>query len=303
MLILGNGLTAAIALKIFPNAEAVYDLKNQSVPHRALLRFRSDAISKLTGIPFKKVRVYKGIYSNDYFCPPNIEVMNLYSQKVTGGLYDRSIADISPAERFIAPRDFYDRLINSVSERMFIESDVSQFTNRFELDRSIITTLPMQVNQLIFPVDQPIQFYEPNSNSIFVNRFKIPKCDVYQTIYYPDEQDSIYRASIEGDELICESIVPITETSLEVVKNSFGIKEIGESIITNYEQKIGKMVKIDEEYRQRIISQMTKIHNVYSLGRVACWRPSVLLDDVLKDLYTIRDMIELTPYERAMRWK
>jgi hypothetical protein len=305
MLILGNGMTAALALKVFPHAEAVVDKETISSGHKALLRFRSDAISKLTGIPFKKVTVYKGIWSGGEYINPNIKAMNMYSFKVTGGYADRSIANCQPAERFIAPVDFGERLINSVQDRIFVEENICQFSSRMSMDLPIITTLQMKKNHEIFPINDPVSFDDPKYSSIYVNRYTINGCDLYQTVYYPDSNTHIYRATVEGDQLIIESIYEIDRTGEDIgfILKSLGINSIKEHIIKNYKQTIGKMIKIDEVARQKAIAQLTMLHNVYSLGRVACWRPSVLLDNVLKDLYIIRDMIELTPYERAMRWK
>jgi hypothetical protein len=41
---------------------------------------------------------------------------------------------------------------------------------------------------------------------IHVARYRVPKCAVYQTVYFPRPETSVYRASITGDLLIVEHV-------------------------------------------------------------------------------------------------
>ena len=58
--IVGTGLSGLIAAHIWPNAN-VFELSPSPIEqHKALLRFRSDVVSQVTGIEFKRVKVRKG---------------------------------------------------------------------------------------------------------------------------------------------------------------------------------------------------------------------------------------------------
>ena len=60
MNIIGAGLTGCLAAYAFKDAVIHEYLKEPRV-HKAVLRFRTDEVSKLTGIPFKKVLVHKAV--------------------------------------------------------------------------------------------------------------------------------------------------------------------------------------------------------------------------------------------------
>ena len=303
MLILGNGLTAMLALKCFPDSTAI--AVSEPRDHKALLRFRTDAISKLTGIPFKKVRVHKAVWSDGNIVEPNIRLANIYSKKVSGGIYSRSILNCAPADRFIAPPDFAEQLREDVGDRIEIVEDYDQYVIKSE--SQIISTIPMYDLKMAigyFPTPE-MEAVDNASAPIYVTRYKLKNTDVYQTLYIASENNPIYRITIEGDIAIIESMDLINEDKARTALYILNIddSEILSRIYLNYKQSVGKMVPMDELDRQTSIAKLTRVYDIYSLGRVACWRPSVLLDDVLEDIYKIRDMIQLTPYERAMRWK
>ena len=114
MKIYGAGLAGLLAGHMLRRFEPEIHEIQLSLPHNhdAVLRFRSEAVSIATGIPFKRVRVYKQIifkgvnWGNDV--PPRIA--NMYSLKVTGQVLNRSIVNIAPVDRWIAPPDFISQL-------------------------------------------------------------------------------------------------------------------------------------------------------------------------------------------------
>jgi len=58
--------------------------------------------------------------------------------------------------------------------------------------------------------------------------------------------------------------------------------------ITVSEQRYHKIEPIDEEDRRAFIFWSSSIANrAFSLGRFACWRPGLLLDDLVKDVRKI----------------
>lgn len=291
MIILGAGLTGCLAAHAFKNA-VVHEYLETPNTHSALLRFRSDAVSELTGIPFKKVKVTKGIYYNGRFVQPDIRVSNLYSHKVTGGCYDRSISDISPAIRYVAPVDFHHRMLDNLGDRVVCNSKF----NLKLLKPPIISTLPLPILATKLGMDCPISKAE-KALPIYVSTVTIPKCDVYQTIYFPGNDTYAYRASITGDQLIVESIHPMGESSIDqMLIDVFGINPDFNLYQMNKEQPNGKFVPLEETYRKNLMYDITSQHQIYSLGRHATWR-KVLLDDVAQDISQIERMIKHSAYD------
>jgi hypothetical protein len=104
-----------------------------------------------------------------------------------------------------------------------------------------------------------------------------------------------YRASITGNTLITEGIgETLSAKELNEVCNSLGIFFTRKMMnhIRNSKQEYGKIIPIDNKKREHFITDLTIKHNIYSLGRFATWRPKVMLDDVLSDIYQIRKMIQ-----------
>jgi hypothetical protein len=78
-----------------------------------VLRFTTDTISKMTGIPFKKVCVEKSIWFDGNEHAPTPRMTNLYSFKVLGQIKARSIMNTSSEVRFIPPPNFVSLLARS----------------------------------------------------------------------------------------------------------------------------------------------------------------------------------------------
>jgi len=290
--IVGAGLAGLIAAHVFPRAW-IFEARGEfEQTHRALLRFRTDNISKLTGVPFRRVLVRKAIWDREQEVPPGIEVCNRYSRKVLGQLIaDRSIWNLEPVVRFVAPEAFHEELAENVGDRIQWGHKVD-FTKPHD---AIISTAPMDVllRELGWEHDQ-----EFGRAGIRVKRYRVPRCDVFQTIYFPSEQHSMYRASITGDLLICEFVGdPIGNWSDEIVA-AFRFPTQPEPI-DDVAQHYGKIAPIDERFRKGTIAGLTREHNIFSLGRFATWR-NILLDDVLDDAAVIKRLIHAHEYDRRL---
>ena len=139
--IVGAGFSGLIAATQLRGARIVEVQKEPSQNHHAVLRFRSDIVSRATQIPFREVLVHKGIFVGGQFhsvCSP--AMANMYSRKVVGRIADRSIWDLRSVNRFIAPPSFYEELIDRVGSRIQWESSVD-----FSLGSDpIISTIPMK---------------------------------------------------------------------------------------------------------------------------------------------------------------
>lgn len=296
MNIIGAGMSGCLAGIMYPEA-TIYEASDiPPINHNAVLRFRSNIISQATGIPFKKVKVRKGIFSEGKFVKPNILLCNKYSYKVLNLYTDRSIWNIDTVERFIAPIDFQQQLFNLVKDRVILDHPIDSYDLLMDLlGNKTISTIPLPKLAEILEIDLP---FETQYKKIVTAKFEVKDCNTYQTIYYPDWNKNVYRATITGNELIIESTEEIEVTDINYVLDTFGI-------FANYEKKttvkkynsLGKIADVDDMQRKQLLYHITNKFNIYSAGRYAIWK-NILMDDVLKDLRVIKEMIAANDYDR-----
>lgn len=291
-LIVGAGFAGLLAAHAWPTATVIDAAPGPAAAHKALLRFRSDAAAKLTGTEFRKVMVRKGIFDGDQFVAPNIALCNQYARKTIGLLQDRSIWNIDSVERYVAPESWYEQLLEAVGSRIKwgLPNDVE-----FGLPLTV-STAPMPVNLKTYRLAQQIEF---RRSAIRVKRWRIPNCDVYQTVYFPSPHTGIYRISITGSLLIVEeSTRPIEdEHPLFWVERAFGIDPESVEPLDSTEQKYGKVDELPAPLRKAVMFELTSKCNLYSLGRFATWR-NILLDDVVDDIAVIKRLINAQhPYD------
>ena len=303
--IVGAGLSGLIAAHAWPQARVFESSAEPKSEHKALLRFRSDAVAKLTGIDFRAVTVRKGIWFGGKFVQPSIGMANLYAQKVAGALTgDRSIWNLEPVQRWIAPETFYADLIANVGNRITWDHPFD-FVGE---ERPIVSTAPLQRELEALGLKYYDSFDETAPPKlvrapIHVSRWRISGADVYQTIYFPEPDLPIYRASMTGSMLIIESMADMPggpEDGVQIFR-AFGIdpRSGGVAVIDSVEQKYGKIVPLPDEQRRALLHALTKDHGVFSLGRFATWR-NILLDDVVQDIAVLRRLLKASPYERAL---
>lgn len=300
MIIIGAGIAGAMANGYFSSLHPqVFEArKEQGSSHKAIMRFRDFSIGYLLGVPMEKVCVSKAIFYNGEFVDPNPMVLNLYSKKVSQGIFGRSIQSTKSVERFIAKSDY------SISSACYgvklesIEMGKCYFGDGRKVDYDVcISTIPLPMIAKIAGIkfeDATVKSYPIN-----VARFpvKIPS-DIFQTIYFPSPETSVYRASLERQVLIVESLgSDYNEEDVEEVFDVFGLSEsdLGEVEITV--QSLGKIVDMDESIRRRIITELTDRLNIYSLGRFAVWK-NITSDVLLHDLDRIAKMIRYSNSER-----
>jgi hypothetical protein len=287
MIIVGAGLAGLIAVHIFPNSPIIERSPAPQQLHRALLRFRTDQVSLITGIPFRKVRVHKGLWFEEAHRPVDIKLANMYSTKVLGAALSRSIWDLSSVDRFVAPEDFYSRLIQACSGRIVWGADIASSR---DTGGPIVSTAPLpNAAGLWLPSAHLPEFRRA---PILVQRYRVRGADVHQTVYFPEEGLSTYRASITGDLMIVESMAETYDLAAtpELLAEVFGLRECPEKL-SDSKQHFGKIAPIEDKVRKELIHQLSLQANVYSVGRFATWR-NILLDDVVQDLRIVKGMIE-----------
>lgn len=298
MKILRAGLTGCLA-SIMTGAE-ILNTEKDIKKHKAVLRFRTDSISRITEIPFEMVTVRKDIFCNslDSFQHYTPQIANAYSIKVCGGIHNRSIDNMLPATRWVAPEDFHEQLIDRLYPKI-INTDIVNIKNLSANDGPIISTIPMSDLAHMLACEAPMK-KESVSKPIYVSDCFVIDCSVHQTIYFPERDTDVYRATLEGSRLIVESIRPIKLSEFHEVRKLFVITQtLMGDVKLNYEQKIGKLSPINEQDRKDFILNATKNHNIYSLGRTATWR-NILLNDCVNDVLQIERMIKKSQYDRML---
>lgn len=290
MKIFGAGLAGLLAGCHFQRATIFEAGPEDVVNHKAVLRFRSSAVGDSVGVDFRKVKVHKGLWDGGNV-QPSIQLANLYSLKVIDRLADRSIWNLEPCERFIAPDDFIGQLAERCGGRIVWNHKVTaeEFADPHHTK---VSTIPMKVATGMLKTNDAPEF---NFAPITVKRWRVPGADVFQTIYFPSPETTLYRASITGDLLIAEYV---DEADNYDLFEAFGLQECMCEPIEKVSQRFGKISPVEDAWRKKFIFDLTTYHNVYSLGRFATWR-NLLLDDVLKDIYVLKKLMKTSSYERS----
>lgn len=298
MLIIGAGLAGLVAAHMLPRAEVVEAAAASArEAHRALLRFRTPRVGEVTGVPFKAVRVAKEIFYNNRRVAPSIAMANRYALKVTGTLMPRSIWNLDPVTRYVAPHDFAERLETNLGGRITYGE---HFDFKADAGCAVISTVPLGLTLKALGYAHSVEF---KRLPIAVRRFKLSGADVYQTIYYPTTHHSLYRASITGDVLICEFVGEPEGPWAPDIIASFGLA--GSAFLEHEDldasrQRYGKILPIDERTRRAMLLKLTTQHDIYSLGRFGTWR-NILLDDVVKDVGIIESLIISGHYASGLK--
>lgn len=293
--IAGAGLAGLLAAHAWPQAELFEAESYPRANHKALLRFRSQDVAQLVGVEFHPVTVRKGIWV-DRNVGPTPQLANWYSFKVLGSAEaDRSIWNLDPVQRYIAPETLYEQLIDAVGRRILWGQPFDYRAN----SAPVVSTAPLPVvlKSIGMPTQAPLQ-----RAPIVVRRFRVPRCKVYQTLYFPHPATPVYRASITGDLLIVEAVQgrEVGDRELSEVFAAFGLMVSAEPLDT-VRQEYGKIVPLPSGERGALLSRLTTQHKVFSLGRFATWR-NVLLDDVVHDIAVIRRLLRSSEYETRLHF-
>lgn len=295
MKIIGAGMAGLLAANVLRRHRPVVYEARPSLPsnHSALLRFRNEGVSRVTGIPFKQVRVHKAIVDTNgqVVNHTNLKLNNMYAQKVVGRVIGRSSMNLDPVDRWIAPHDFVEQMAKCVDVRYGETIDLTNYKPEFG---PCISTIPMP--ELMKNLEwQPLPEFKFSPVWVLTAQIVNPDVDVYQTIYFPDPAVPIYRASITGSRIIMEFIDdPRNHTTAQCLTAQwlpyFGIlpASICDECLTT--QRYGKISPIDDLVRKNFIYNASQACHIYSLGRFATWR-QILLDDLIGDIQFIESFI------------
>ena len=300
--ILGAGIAGALAYGYFRVQDpAVYEKsKSTSVEkHKAIMRVKSPIVGRILGCNSEKIFVTKEVYfEGQLFGSSNIMMKNLYSLKISGSILERSISDLRNCERYLLE----ETRVPALYEHEFIgvdeESCLLKFLNHADNQILLrgypwcISTLPMPILLKLLNIDVGIKF---KVDPIYVLRREISfDSKVNQTIYFPEAEKRVYRATLQKKLLIIESYGGYPcDGEVEVILSCFGILEKDQKEIERKKQNYGKLVSIDDDIRKAIIMELTDKYRIYSLGRFAVWK-NVRTDDLISDLKRIKEMITVS---------
>jgi hypothetical protein len=296
--IVGAGLAGLLAANMLHRRNPkVFETQDRAPNnHSAVLRFRSSVVGDTLGIPFRRVTMVK--------CPipwlnPVADAL-AYSRKCSGEYRsDRSITSgLVTQDRFIAPDDLIARMLQGVDATYSVDF-LPGFMDWGEDCPPVISTIPMPA--LMERLDYPYRPVFRYSSGINV-KADVASADAFCSVLIPNPEECISRVSLTGSEIIAE-IPNMEEAEIDaefVMRRAatfLGIEPRSITGVRAYRQTYQKIIPIDDEERKRFIAWATDKHNVYSLGRYATWRPTLLLDDLVRDIRHIESWITGAGYE------
>jgi hypothetical protein len=303
MRIIGAGLAGLLAgamlrHKVTNIYEAQDALPNN---HSAVLRFRSPVVGEVLNVPFKKVKAFKATHP---WQNPVADAL-AYSAKTNGSHTLRSIlsADGTLSERYIAPvnliEQMHQTLQTAINFGQIIDDGIIAMAGP---DSPVISTIPMPALMNILGWERSSEFRSRRGLNIVGT---IAGAEAYCSLYVPDPLLPFSRISLTGDQLIVECTEDFLEEvdALPAIERPHKVREtllsalhlMGlDGVELAYEaipQKYAKILPIDEDERRAFIMWASTTHNIWSLGRFATWRPSLLLDDVVNDVRVIQRLV------------
>lgn len=282
------GLLAAAMLR--KDCDAVYEAAPE-LPnnHSAVLRFRSSVVSDTLNIPFKAVKAIKAV---EGWRNPIADAM-AYSRKTNGTATLRSVLTASgePQTRYIAPPDLIARMAAMVEAPIGFDMPFNEKRRDSGLG-PWISTMPMPSLMKLLGWEPQSEFRWRSGNNVLVD---LEWVDAYCSLYVPDPTFPAARISITGNQMIAECYGGWVPSDL----GKFAV-QCAEKVGLHPSQVVGadvkkqtyaKILPIDEQERRAFIMWASQEFGIYSLGRFATWRPSLLMDDVVNDVRVIQRLI------------
>lgn len=311
IVIIGAGMAGTIAYNYLRQYDPIIIDKrpkpkqssNAIGTHPAVMRLRDPQVARFLGSDCKRVTISKAIYIDGRITTEsNIKLNNMYSMKLYDQIGKRSLNNLGDQERWLIDG-------HKPPSNLFWEMDVKEIKDdkihcivagtrksiiRYDI---CISTLPMTVMAKI-ACQEKTQEINFEYNPVYVLRTNLNiASSVNQTLYFPSYETTVYRATIQEQVLIIESIEKqdhhdSTVDTIRFVLEAFGISGCFSEIDYNWtKMPIGKIKAIDEDRRLNLIMRLTDKYNIFSFGRFAVWRP-LRTDHLLSDIEKIHRIIK-----------
>ncbi len=219
--------------------------------------------------------------------------------KATSKIQRRSILDLSDSTRYVCPSDFIQRLASTAS--ITYDIDFQDWSSNLIKDDCppVISTLPVPIMMNLFDWDDIPAFNTLPGTTIRVKINQELEPTMHATLYSACDIDLWYRATICDRDVIIECMSGNLDFKFILREACFklGIKIMDLDMDTmavheNPHQKMSDLDAAGELSVKRFIMWLSETHGIYSLGRMATWRPKLLLDDVVNDVRVIQRMID-----------
>lgn len=281
-------MAGLLAANLMRHRDPVVVEAQDAIPHNhsAVLRFRTSTVGDALGIPFRRVNVIK----TSLPWRNSVADALAYSYKNTGTYSsDRSIVlpEQHTTERWIAPPDLIPRMARRIRIELGVKFDFA-FTQS-----KVISTIPMPdlMTALNYPAERPIFKYFSGTNL----RATVNNCDAFVSMLVPDPELPFSRISVTGNEFIVE-IAPGRSKYPHSIGEAAELIGIDPSDLIDVKEQVqnyAKIAPIDEHQRKTFIYYASTLQGkAFSLGRYACWRPKLLLDDLINDIRLIDSWID-----------
>jgi len=237
-------------------------------------------------------------------------MMNSYSKKVYGSLGVRSIFNLGIVKRYLISGISNPTSVKYLHNLYSIGDKTAKFvytrsaTNK--LDRHAgydfcISTIPLPILLRICKIEYPEHLFKYKKIHVYNFKIGIPS-SVHQTIYFPDPEHDVYRATLECDKMIVECGAEWKDFSSDAVMRAFGLSTVNVGKVSYNVQPFGKISCYDHDLRRSFIQQLTERFGVYSFGRYATWRP-LRADQLMDDIEKIKRLIGASEQRRRYETK
>jgi len=292
--IIGGGLSGVFAAQALSHYDiTIFEPNDIGGSHSAILRTRDKRFAEMINAEPSPVKVIKAIWKDGEFVNLTPAIANEYSRKVTGKLEYRSICNVDPVDRYVLDSDWARRCMTYLERHTNVIREFVDSKKLFELiekdtNGPVISTIPLPALLGLmtdigfdFDLDKDDFDFRP----VYTSNVDLGESvNLHQTVYIPQENIPMYRLSISGRNLIAEgSSQFFIEEYAKIINHIFGI-DINFRSCKRSKLPFGKMVPVDDVARKELLAYLTRRFNIYSFGRYACWKPKLMLDDLVDDI-------------------
>ncbi len=288
-LVIGAGLSGMIMGYLLKRRYAIFDAAKGPV-------FQTSAPfylhSPLDWLPttWREIDIHHNCWDGDSFHrQPNIRMMNNYARKITGKIIDTSLKFMDGAMKkgFLPSNgkpgqvltDLYEETSSNINWGWKlvridpVQKIATMNDGAVNLDiryKSLISTMPLPVLLRMVGIEFQHKFV---ADDIYTSFYAVPEgvtVDAHQIIYITSEYTRPYRASLMGQTIYIESMLPIDPTEdAQLIEQLWGITKahpIGTRVI-----KAGKFHPIERNQRKLLLAKLTNEFDIFCLGRFAVW--------------------------------